>query len=108
MSSIRLSGSLRFPKSLRSVFSLLIVLSLTFGYLVLPEPFMQKTEASGAYQVLPFSQNWTNTGLITANDDWSLVPGIEGFLGQDITTGTGVDPRTLLTNSTFANDLDVI
>jgi hypothetical protein len=27
-------------------------------------------------QTLPFSQNWTNTGLITANDDWSGVPGI--------------------------------
>lgn len=55
-----------------------------------------------------FTQNWSNTGLITANDDWSGVQSVEGFLGQDITTTTGVDPQTLLTTSTLPNDLDVI
>jgi len=59
-------------------------------------------------QTLPFAQNWTNTGLITVNDDWSGVPGIVGYLGQDITTSTGVDPQTLLTESAVANDVDVI
>ena len=59
-------------------------------------------------QSLPFSQNWSNTGLITTNDIWAGVPGIEGYLGQDITTGTGTDPQTLLTTSALANDLDVI
>ncbi|MEO6656071.1 MAG: hypothetical protein ABIO36_08305, partial [Pyrinomonadaceae bacterium] len=59
-------------------------------------------------QPLPFSQNWSNPGLITVNDDWSGVVGIQGFLGQDITTGTGIDPRTLLTTSALANDIDVI
>jgi predicted extracellular nuclease len=43
-----------------------------------------------------FSQDWTNTALITANDDWSGVPSIEGYRGDDITTATGVDPQTLL------------
>src|SRR5262249_60656739 len=52
--------------------------------------------ADNSAQTLPFSQNWTNAGLITANDNWSGVPGIEGYLGQDITTSTGVDPQTLL------------
>ncbi|MBL9148784.1 MAG: hypothetical protein JNM94_08845 [Phycisphaerae bacterium] len=64
--------------------------------------------ADGVYQTLPFTQNWTNTGLITANDNWSGVPGIIGFLGQDITTTTGINPQTLLTVSTVANDVDVI
>ncbi|HEX9961486.1 MAG TPA: hypothetical protein VGB00_11170, partial [Pyrinomonadaceae bacterium] len=47
-------------------------------------------------QTLPFTQNWTNTGLITANDDWSMVPGIVGYLG-DITTTTqaNLDPRAI-------------
>jgi len=58
-------------------------------------------------QAIPFSQNWS-TNLITSNDDWSPVPGIEGYLGQDITTGVGVDPQTLLTTSTLSGDLDVI
>lgn len=59
-------------------------------------------------QTLPFSQDWTNIGLITANDDWSGVPGVQGFLGQNITTGTGTDPQTLLGVSALPNDLDVI
>jgi len=50
----------------------------------------------GTYQTLPFSQNWSNTGLITVNDDWTSVPGIVGFRGDDITTTTGTDPQTLL------------
>jgi hypothetical protein len=53
-------------------------------------------------------QDWSNTGLITGNDDWSAVPNFEGFLGQDITTTTGANPATLLTDSTVASDLDVI
>ena len=59
-------------------------------------------------QTLPFSQNWTNAGLITANDDWAGVPGIVGFLGDfDAGAVTNVDPRTLLTP--FAtNNIDVI
>lgn len=43
-----------------------------------------------------FSQDWTNTGLITANDDWSGVASITGYLGDVPTTITGVDPQTIL------------
>ena len=56
-----------------------------------------------------FTQNWTNATLITANDNWAGVASIQGFLGQDITTATGIDPQTLLTGaSAIALDLDVI
>jgi len=56
-----------------------------------------------------FTQDWSNTGLITGNDDWSGVPSIIGYLGQDLTTATGTDPQTILTaNSAVANDLDII
>lgn len=54
------------------------------------------------------TQNWTNIGLITANDDWSGVPSIRGYLGQGITGSTGADPQTLVTVSATSNDLDVI
>jgi predicted extracellular nuclease len=40
-------------------------------------------------------QDWTDTGLIAANDQWSGVPSIEGFLGEDLTSQTGADPRGL-------------
>ena len=52
--------------------------------------------ADGTPQALPFAQDWTNGALITVNDDWSGVPGIEGFLGDDgTTTATAVNPQTL-------------
>lgn len=47
-------------------------------------------------QTLPFTQNWSNIGLITTNDSWTGVPGIEGRRGDGITASTGVDPQTLL------------
>ncbi len=56
----------------------------------------------------PLTQNWANTGLITANDNWSGIPSIRGFLGQDITTSTGINPGTLTGTSISATDLDVI
>ncbi|HXF42365.1 MAG TPA: Calx-beta domain-containing protein, partial [Pyrinomonadaceae bacterium] len=55
-----------------------------------------------------FSQDWLNEGLITANDDWSNVPSIVGFLGQDLTSSSGVDPQTVTGVSTFSNDIDVM
>jgi uncharacterized protein len=47
-------------------------------------------------QGLPFSQTWSNIGLITADDNWSGVPGIEGFRGDGLTGSTGTDPQTIL------------
>lgn len=59
--------------------------------------------SSGSY-----TQNWSNTGALTTNDDWTGVPNIRGFLGQDITTATGANPQTLLGVSASATDLDLI
>jgi predicted extracellular nuclease len=52
--------------------------------------------ADTSAQMLPFSQNWTNTGLITVSDNWSGVAGIEGFRGDGLTGATAVDPQTVL------------
>ena len=65
-------------------------------------------QADNTPQTLPFNQDWSTTTLITANDNWSAVPGVEGYLGQDITAATGTDPQTLTGVSAVANDLDVI
>ena len=48
-------------------------------------------------QVLPYDQDWTDTAMITANDDWSGVPGVVGYLG-DVTPDlpATTDARTLL------------
>ncbi|KAA1417003.1 ExeM/NucH family extracellular endonuclease [Nocardioides humilatus] len=67
-------------------------------------------DISAKVGALPYSQAWSSASLITANDDWSGVSGVEGFLGQDITTSSaGTDPQTLLAGaSAVANDKDVI
>lgn len=51
-------------------------------------------------QPLPFSQDWTNTAQITANDNWSGVPGIIGYLGSGLASATGVNPQTILVDGT--------
>ncbi|PYS97729.1 MAG: hypothetical protein DMF63_18855 [Acidobacteria bacterium] len=65
--------------------------------------------ANNTAQTLPFSQAWTNVGLITTNDDWAGVPGIVGYLGDiAATTTTNVDPRTLLSDYSAVSAVDVI
>jgi uncharacterized protein len=88
----------------RKALNNLVVLLLLVKAMLIAHP----TQANSIPQTLPFGQNWANTGLITTNDDWASVPGIVGFLGQDITTATGADPQTLLGVSAVANDVDVI
>lgn len=51
--------------------------------------------ADNVYQPLAFFQDWTDTGIIFVNGDWSNVPGIVGFSGGELTSGTGVDPQLL-------------
>ena len=59
--------------------------------------------ADGAYQTLPFSQNWSNVGLISLDDDWSGVPGIIGYRGDNNTVASGTDPQTVLADDIPAN-----
>ncbi|NDD65440.1 MAG: hypothetical protein EBZ36_15925, partial [Acidobacteria bacterium] len=56
----------------------------------------------------PIAIDWSATSLLSVNDDWSGVVGVEGFLGQNLTTQVGADPRTLLTTSALAGDRDLI
>jgi hypothetical protein len=59
---------------------------------------VRKVSANNTPQALPFSQNWSNTGLITTDDNWSGVPGIVGYRGDDISTTIDVDLRTVTAN----------
>jgi hypothetical protein len=62
--------------------------------------------ADSTPQTLPFMQNWSNTGMITTNDDWSGVPGIIGYLGEGLTFANDVDPRTVLADGTTTPDVN--
>ena len=57
---------------------------------------VQLARADGVYQSLPYSQDWSNTALITANDDWAGVPGVIGYRGDGLTSVNDVDPQTVL------------
>lgn len=56
-------------------------------------------------QNLPFSQNWSTAGMITANDSWSGVPGVTGYLGDNLTATTAVDPQTVVAFGTGTVDV---
>lgn len=64
-----------------------------------------RVQADTNAQPIPFSQNWTNINLITVNDDWSSVPGIIGYRGDDLTTAIGTDPRTILADGSAVIDV---
>ena len=42
------------------------------------------------------TQNWSDASLITTDDNWSGVPSIVGFRGDDLTASTGVNARRFL------------
>ncbi len=42
-----------------------------------------------------FSQDWSNSGLITADNNWGAVPSIEGFNGAGLASSPGVNPATI-------------
>jgi hypothetical protein len=44
---------------------------------------------------LPLLQNWSDTGQIAVDDDWSPVAGIVGYRGDGLVTEPGTDPRTV-------------
>src|ERR1044071_3800396 len=62
--------------------------------------------ADSTPQSLPFTQNWSNTGQITVDDNWSGVPGIVGFRGDGLAP-TGTDPQTILADGS-GTPVDVI
>jgi len=57
-------------------------------------------------QTLPFSQDWSNTALITADDNWSGVAGITGYRGDGLTGSTGIDPQTVLADGSSVVDVN--
>src|ERR671914_1016647 len=47
---------------------------------------------------LPFSQAWSDTGLISRDDDWSGVAGVVGHRGDGLTSVPGADPRSVVSD----------
>jgi uncharacterized protein len=97
---MRLSGTCRLLRQI-------VLIALLAIQTLLPLP-LQLVKADGVAQRLPFAQNWSAVTLLNTNDDWSRIAGIEGYLGQNLTTAIGADPQLLSGTSTLAGDLDLI
>jgi hypothetical protein len=62
------------------------------GALMLSVLAVVPVAANSTPQALPFNTDWTNTGLITTDNNWNGVAGVSGFLGANIAV-TGADPQ---------------
>ena len=62
-------------------------------------------DVSSRILTFPYTQNWSNADLITDNNDWSNVTGVQGYLGGGLTGATGTDPQTLTGETTDTNVL---
>jgi uncharacterized protein len=89
----------------RLVLSLAVVMTISLG----PQAPLgaRRAAANSTAQPLPFSQNWTITSQITADDDWAGVPGIVGYRGDGLTAEQGADPQEVLDDGT-STPVDVI
>jgi len=60
-----------------------------------------------AAAALPFAQDWSDTSLVSMDDDWSAVAGVVGYRGDGLVPGTGADPQALVADGS-ATPLDVM
>lgn len=51
-------------------------------------------------QPLPLVQNWTEATLLTADNDWSKVPGFMGYRGDKLTAKPGANPQAITEDGT--------
>ena len=80
--------------------ALVVLVAICLALIIGGDSFVR---ADNTAQTLPFSQNWSNTGLITVDDNWSGVPGIVGFRGDGLTSATAVNPQTVVAESTVVD-----
>lgn len=88
---------------MRRIISVLAVAALTAATMI---GALSIAFADTIAQALPFSQVWSNTGLITTDDDWSGVPAIIGYRGDNLTMAPGTNPQTITVDGS-ATPVDV-
>jgi predicted extracellular nuclease len=80
------------PNIRRQAFTFALILALLLSSLTIT----LTAQANSNPQPIPFTQDWSDTNLITSDDDWSGVPGIIGYRGDGLTSANDVDPQTVL------------
>ena len=74
--------------------SVAVTLAMSLGAAWLP------AFADDAPQSLPVGRNWSNPALIPANNDWSGVPGFQGYRGLGLAPAPGANPQTITASDT--------
>jgi DNA/RNA endonuclease G (NUC1) len=82
----------------RQFISFVIVAVFVLQHLLIISP--QSVKANNTLQSIPFTQNWSNIGIVTIDDDWSNVPGIVGYRGDALTSSPGTNPQTIVADGT--------
>lgn len=97
--------------SLAAISTILIVLTSLSGSIV-PDRIgvTPNAKASSVYfnlasGSLNFSVTPASVNQITTNDNWSLVPSVEGYEGKNLTATHGIDPQTILGTEFVSNQL---
>jgi 5'-nucleotidase len=84
------------PRSRRRArLAALVSIALTTTGLLLA-PQAAQADVSASISSYPYNQDWSDAGLITTNNDWSGVAGVQGYRGDDLTAATGTDPQTIV------------
>ncbi|GAB3260926.1 ExeM/NucH family extracellular endonuclease [Nocardioides dilutus] len=90
----------------RGRLSVLVALAIAFtgsqAFLASPA----QADVSTKIATFPYTQDWSDAGLITTDDDWSGVSGVQGYRGDALTT-SGTDPQTVTADGS-ATPTDVI
>jgi hypothetical protein len=64
-------------------------------------------QADTTPQEVPLAQSWANPALITADNDWTGVPGFMAYRGDKLTAKPGTNPQSITDDGT-ATPVDVI
>ena len=90
----------------RGRFSVVVALVLAFTGLQAFVASPAQADVSTKIATFAHSQDWSDGALIAIDDDWSGVPGVQGYRGDGLTSATGADPQTVLGEGTLVTDVD--
>jgi 5'-nucleotidase len=81
----------------RGRISIFVALAISFAGLQAFTASPATADVTTSIAVFPYSQDWSNAGLIAANNDWTGVQGTQGYRGDDLAGATvaGNDPQAV-------------
>ena len=97
---------MKFNKKIKSLAILTTLFSLVFTVTVFQEKASANQYYFELYSGFDFNQTWSPVTQITNDDDWANVISMQGFRGDGLVSGTGVDPQTITANGQSVLDVN--